>query len=53
MIDVAGGNMKLNRYLMDKRSIIGLGLVYYFIMVMFLIGFRVEGSLIIAFTILL
>lgn len=45
--------MKLNRYLMDKRSIIGLGLVYYFIMVMFLIGFRVEGSLIIAFTILL
>lgn len=45
--------MKLNRYLIDKRNTIGLGLVYYVIMVMFFIGFRVEGPLIIAFTVLL
>lgn len=45
--------MKLNKYLIDKRNTIGLGLTYYCIMVMFFVGFRVEGSLIIAFTILL
>lgn len=44
--------MKLYRYLTDRRHTLGLGFAFYIIMVMFFVGFRVERSLIVAFTIL-